>query len=71
MKANINGIEFEGTPEEINELINLHGYKNMLEDDLLMRNFGQLSRVNRSRPTNLFKVGDYDFHASPKCLFIT
>ncbi|QAW35675.1 hypothetical protein ETK61_23010 (plasmid) [Bacillus subtilis] len=60
MKANINGIEFEGTPEEINELINLHGYKNMQQDDLLMRNFDQLSRVNRSRPTNLFKVGDYD-----------
>ncbi|MCY8126154.1 hypothetical protein MOC32_14640 [Bacillus spizizenii] len=71
MKANINNIEFEGTPEEINELINLHGYKNMLQDDLLMRNFDQLSRVNRSRPTNLFKVGDYDFHDSPKCLIIT
>ncbi|KIN27506.1 hypothetical protein [Bacillus phage SPbetaL3] len=71
MKVKINGVEFEGTPEEINELINLHGYKNMLEDDLLMRNFGQLSRVNRSRPTNLFKVGDYDFHDSPKCLIIT
>ncbi|MCY8532686.1 hypothetical protein MOD13_04825 [Bacillus vallismortis] len=70
MKANINGIEFEGTPEEINELINLHGYKNM-QDDLLMRDFDQLSRVNRSRPTNLFKVGDYDFHDSPKCLIIT
>ncbi|CAF1843680.1 hypothetical protein [Bacillus subtilis] len=71
MKVKINGVEFEGTPEEINELINLHGYKNMLEDDLLMRNFGQLSRVNISRPTNLFKVGDYDFHDSPKCLIIT
>ncbi|MCB7160119.1 hypothetical protein LI071_05470 [Bacillus subtilis] len=71
MKANINGIEFEGTPEEINELINLHGYKNMLQDDLLMSNSDQHSRVNRSRPTNLFKVGDYDFHDSPKCLIIT
>ncbi|KXJ33619.1 hypothetical protein AX282_09320 [Bacillus spizizenii] len=71
MKVKINGVEFEGTPEEINELINLHGYKNMLEGDLLMRNFGQLSRVNRSRPTNLFKVGDYDFHDSPKCLIST
>lgn len=71
MKVKINGVEFEGTPEEINELINLHGYKNMLEDDLLMRNFGQLSRVNRSRPTNLFKVGDYDFHDSPICLIST
>ncbi|WP_162105494.1 hypothetical protein [Bacillus subtilis] len=69
MKANINGIEFEGTPEEINELINLHGYKNMLQDDILMSD--QHSRVNRSRPTNLFKVGDYDFHDSPKCLIIT
>lgn len=27
MKVKINGVEFEGTPEEINELINLHGYK--------------------------------------------
>ncbi|QHM16504.1 hypothetical protein C7M30_00123 [Bacillus subtilis] len=71
MKANINGVEFEGTPEEINELFNLHGYKNMLQNDLLMRNFEQFSRVNRLRPTNLFKVGDYDFHDSPKCLIIT
>ncbi|MER2456334.1 hypothetical protein ABS751_00175 [Bacillus subtilis] len=63
MKVNINGIEFEGTPEEINELINLHGYKNILKDEF--------SRVNKLRPTNLFKVGDYDFHDSPKCLIIT
>ncbi|MFT4448700.1 hypothetical protein ACMXZI_15485 [Bacillus subtilis] len=41
MKVKINGVEFEGTPEEINELINLHGYKNMLQDDLLMRNSDQ------------------------------
>lgn len=71
MKANINGVEFEGTPEEINELINLQGYKSMLQDELLMRNFEQLSRVNKFRPTNLFKVGDYDFHDSPKCLVIS
>ncbi|MCY9273449.1 hypothetical protein MOF24_17330 [Bacillus inaquosorum] len=71
MKANINGVEFEGTPEEINELINLQGYKNMLQDELLMRNFEQLSRVNKLRPTNLFKVWDYDFHDSPKCLVIS
>ncbi|MCY7823229.1 hypothetical protein MOC47_08835 [Bacillus spizizenii] len=71
MKANINGVEFEGTAEEINELINLQGYKNMLQDELLMRNFEQLSRVNKLRPTNLFKVGDYDFHDSPKCLVIS
>ncbi|MCY7943835.1 hypothetical protein MOB93_17560 [Bacillus inaquosorum] len=71
MKVKINGLEFEGTPEEINELFNLHGYKNMLQDDLLMRNLDQFSRVNRLRPTNLFKVGDYDFHDSPKCLIIT
>ncbi|WIT27762.1 hypothetical protein [Bacillus phage SPbetaL6] len=63
MIANINGIEFEGTPEEINELINLHGYKNIFKDEF--------SRVNKSRPTNLFKVGDYYFHDSPKCLIIS
>lgn len=63
MKVSINGIEFEGTPEEINELINLDGHKNILKDEF--------SRVDKSRPTNLFKVGDYDFHDSPKCLIIT
>lgn len=63
MKVNIKGIEFEGTPEEINELINLHGYKNILKDES--------SRVNKFRPANLFKVGDYDFYDSPKCSVIS
>ncbi|WP_430743197.1 hypothetical protein [Bacillus atrophaeus] len=65
-----NGAVYERTPEELNGFAILH------EDQKEKRKYGVLFHMMREfykhkyKSPRLFKVGENDFHESPKCLII-
>ncbi|MED4566557.1 hypothetical protein [Bacillus atrophaeus] len=66
----INGAVYERTPEEYNGFAILH------EDKKEKRGYGVLLHITKEyykhkyKSPRLLKVGENDFHGSPKCLII-